>query len=148
MSFVVLGAYAPESVAETEPAGQAQLPLLFNPVPAFVPPPQGTAGAMQLPLLFNPTVFVEPVVDPLLNFIDHSPDLLLAWLDHPFEGSEFVLHEPAAIAFTDAANSNFALTGLSTAGAYPDAPRSYPDVFYPDMASGIDSVEFIDHVPD
>ena len=87
MSFVVIGAFAPQSVDETPPAGAAQLPLLLNPQPLGV-----------------------PVANPAVAFQDHSPDLLLQWLDHAYEGGELTLHEAVSLAFADASNSNFSLT--------------------------------------
>jgi hypothetical protein len=88
VSFVIIGAFAPQSVDETPPAGAAQLPLLLNPHPLGVPVP-----------------------DPSEDFGDHSPDLLLNWIDHPFEGSEWIVHEEAAEVFADADDADLVLTG-------------------------------------
>lgn len=103
MSFVILAAYAP------------------------APAVSGDAGAAQLPLLLNPHVSVAQE-DPEVPWNDHSPDLLLAWLDHTatvFAGSAFEDHAPAALAFADHSAVNFSLTDHSPA-----------------------SVAFTDHTPD
>jgi hypothetical protein len=88
VSFVIIGAFAPQSVDETPPAGTAQLPLLLNPHPLGVPVPE-----------------------PTEEWGDHSPDLLLNWIDHPFEGSEWIVHEEAAEVFADADDADLVLTG-------------------------------------
>ena len=102
MSFVILAAYAPGSAVS------------------------GDAGAAQLPLLLNPHVTVS--VDRDVPWVDHSPDLLLDWIDHTatvFAGSAFEDHVPAAAAFADHAAVNFSLTDHVPA-----------------------AVAFIDHTPD
>jgi hypothetical protein len=109
VSFVVIGAFAPDSVAETGPAGPASLPLLFSVVPVVV-----IAGPASLPILFTSgqgvEVPIEPVPDPVLAFGDHSPDLLLFWEDHPFEGSEWIDHTADELVFADVSDSDISLT--------------------------------------
>jgi hypothetical protein len=87
VSFVIIGAFAPQSVDETPPAGAAQLPLLLNPHPLGV-----------------------PVSEPQAEWSDHSPDLLISWLDHPFEGSEWIDHTPDELVFADVSDSDITLT--------------------------------------
>ena len=83
MSFVILTAYAPAAAAG------------------------GNAGAAQLPLLLNPTVEVAAAAEVPWN--DHSPDLLLGWVDHSPTVVVPAVHAAAAVAFADHANVNFSL---------------------------------------
>jgi hypothetical protein len=86
LSFVILGAYAPPGSPATGDAGAASLPLLF--VLAAVPA-SGDAGPASLPLIFSvasPVVVDPPDPEPtpdedVVDWRDHSPDLLLAWGD-------------------------------------------------------------------
>jgi hypothetical protein len=138
MSFVVIGAFAPDSVAETGPAGPASFPLLFGVYQEIT-----IAGPTALPLLFMP----EPVPDPILVFADHSPDLLLAWLDYDFEGSEWIDHTPDELVFSSVSDSDVELTdhlGIGTVdygeGLYGAGVYGGPTV--------VPALVFADHIPD
>jgi hypothetical protein len=128
VSFVVIGAFAPDSVAETGPAGPASFPLLFGVYQEVT-----IAGPTALPLLFmsgqgvEVVVEPEPVPDPILAFADHSPDLLLAWLDSAFEGSEWIDHTADELVFADVSDS---------------------DIAFSDHAPTVASLVFVDHIPD
>jgi hypothetical protein len=148
VSFVVIGAFAPDSVAETGPAGPASFPLLFGVFQEVT-----IAGPTALPLLFmsgqgvEVGVGPEPVPDPILRFGDHSPDLLLPWLDAPFEGSEWIDHTPEELVFSDVVDSDFSLTDHLPATVF----SAYGSGAYGEGLYGgqqIAALVFADHIPD
>jgi hypothetical protein len=100
MSWVILGAYAPGAPASGD-AGEASLPLLFNPAVAVGPPP-------------------DPPPEDEIPWSDHSPDLLLSFPDHivdVFAGSALEpAHTQTAFTFPDHVPVNFALTDHTPAG--------------------------------
>jgi hypothetical protein len=117
VSFVILTAYAPpaESPASGN-AGPASFPLLFSVAQG---PASGSAGPASFPLLFNVFTEVAPDPDPdpdpepdfVVDWRDHSPDLLLVWgrafqdglVLEAVEGDTLVLvdHAPAALMFAE-----------------------------------------------
>jgi hypothetical protein len=118
VSFVILGAYAPPGDPATGDAGAASLPLLFVVAQAAA---TGDAGPASFPLLFNlaSPVVIDPPPDPepdplasVVDWRDHSPDLLLTWGDATGDG--FILeavpdgdvlvlvdHNPATLLFAE-----------------------------------------------
>jgi hypothetical protein len=112
LSFVILTAYAPSAFGPNEgDAGPAGFPLLFL-LAEESNPATGNAGAASFPLLFalagaQPDPDPDPDPDPTpdgIGWDDHSPDRLLALLDHD-DNEQGVLgfsdHDPATVSFTD-----------------------------------------------
>jgi hypothetical protein len=148
VSFVVIGAFAPDSVPETGPAGPASFPLLLSVYSTVT-----IAGPTALPLLLmsgqgvEVVVEPEPVPDPILAFRDHSPDLLLPWLDYDYEGSEWIDHTPDELVFSDVVDSDFSLTDHLPATVF----SAYGSGAYGEGLYGgqqIAALVFADHIPD
>jgi hypothetical protein len=129
VSFVILGAYAPPLAPATGNAGPASLPLLLA---VAVPAAQGPAGAASFPLLFNlaTPVVIDPDPDPdpdvVVDWRDHSPDLLLVLEPEGADG--FILEELAVDALVFAGHT--------------------PAVVALNEEPPIASLDFTDHTPD
>jgi hypothetical protein len=129
VSFVILGAYAPPSGAATGDAGPASFPLLFNLAQAAA---TGDAGPASFPLLFNlaTPVVIDPDPDPdpdvVVDWRDHSPDLLLVLEPEGADG--FILEELAVDALVFAGHT--------------------PAVVALNEEPSIASLDFTDHTPD